>query len=124
MNLHSRICASLAISEEDNFILMYKTHFIRDPPHIAWIMYSVDHEKFVVLIYNMVAQKMSKIEISIDFTERFLPFVRIGLKNQEFLNLGRRLFKSLKNCLITEYANMAGWNQVSGRVGDFGETLE
>ena len=110
MNFHSRICHSLAISESDNFVLMYKTHFIRDPPHIAWILYSNDHDMFMVLIYNMVAQKMSKIDISIDFAERFLPFVRVAIKNHEFLNLGKRIFKSLKNSIILEYTTMTGWD--------------
>lgn len=52
MRFDSRLCKALNLLETDNFILMYKTHFIRDPPHIAWILYAVDYQKFMVLIYN------------------------------------------------------------------------
>jgi hypothetical protein len=103
MRFDSRLCKTLSLHETDNFILMYKTHFIRDPPHIAWILYAVDYQKFMVLIYNQAGQKVCKIDISIEFAERYLPFVRTGLANHEFLILGRRIFLALKNSLIIEY---------------------
>ena len=43
MRFDSRLCKALNLLETDNFILMYKTHFIRDPPHLAWILYAVDY---------------------------------------------------------------------------------
>ena len=124
MNFDSRLCKNLNLKETDNFILMYKTHFIRDPPHVAWILYAVDYEKFMVLIYNQAGQSVSKIDISIEFAERFLPFVRVGLMNHEFLILGRRIFLALKTSLIIEYQSMKSWKEVCGRVGDFGEALD
>ena len=124
MNFHSRLCQNLDISEEDNYVLMYKTHFIKDPPHIAWVLYSVKNEKIMILVYNMVMQNLKKIDVSIDFAERFLPFIRVGLKNHEYLNIGKRVFKCLKNSLIIEYSNLTSWQDVIGVVGDFGESLE
>ena len=120
MNFHSRICNTLKLKESDNFVILYKSIFITRPPHTCWILYQVEKDSFMVLIYNTTLQSFSRIELNMRYVMRFLPFVKKALKSHEYLNVGKRIFKCFKNALLIEYKIMKNFKDLTYKIGKKG----
>ena len=103
MNLHSRICKKLLIKESDSFVLLYKAPFTRTPIQMSWVMYCPRSELIMVMVYNNENQNYARIDITMDFVLKFLPFTKQALKSKDFFNCGRRIFTCFKNTLLLEY---------------------
>lgn len=103
INLHSRICSQLQLSESDNFILLYKTRFTQKPLQICCIFFHTEKKQFMILIYNLEARGFAKIELQMNHVMRFLPFTKICLKNREFFNTGKRIYNCFKNTMLVRY---------------------
>ena len=103
INLHSRICHKLDVKEEAQFTHLYRGIFtIRPRKHIE-IFLEVKKRTILTVLYNSVDSEISRIELTMEYVKRFLPFIEDSLANRQFLNIGIRLFRCLKNTLLIEY---------------------
>lgn len=101
--LHSRICMNLHLSEHNKYNLLFKTPFTLRPLQIACVMYNIEDGNFMVLIYHSGSQKYARIDLEKDYVLRFLPFTQEALRQKDYANCGRRIFKCFKNTLLVEY---------------------
>jgi hypothetical protein len=103
-NFHYRLCGLLKIATTDNFILLHKSHILKNPPSLCWVLFNVRNSNFMFLVYSQLERKFHKFYVEERFILSQLPFAMISIAKKDYLNLGKRLFLGFKNRILIQYA--------------------